>query len=256
VLVPPACRSWWLLGAGEGKGLGLRSPVPRGKDCTKQLSRFSDGNFLSRQRAGQDQCFLPLLFVSFFFFFPLGELLFISYGAKLFQILFMFLQRDLFLNLLTLSSRVPGRLGKARLEIASWGVMGAAARAAPGKGQSCCPSGKARVFSPLHMLPGCKSCFFCPKPPLELLSRLSSTWFTHAGAGWAALCCRIVAVGFGALGVQGAEPGLLLPAGGETLGLNPACRSHGICLLWLASRVRALPSSSAVAQRHVGSGQG
>lgn len=48
--------------------------------------------------------------------------MFISYGAKLFQILFMFLQRDLFLNLITLRSRVMGRLGKSGLEIASWGM--------------------------------------------------------------------------------------------------------------------------------------
>lgn len=76
-------------------------------------------------------------------------------------ILFLFLQRDPFLNLITLRSRAMGRLGKSRLEIVFLGhVMGAGAGGAPAKGESCCSPSRAHVFRPFHPA---KSAFSAPK---------------------------------------------------------------------------------------------
>lgn len=166
------------------------------------------------------------VFAAFFFFSPLEELLFISYGAKLFLILFIFLQRDPFLNLITLRSRVMGCLGKSRLEIVFLGhVMGAGAGGAPVKGESWCSPSKGQVFSP-HPA---KSAFSAPKHHCSSSHGSFSLGFNTQR--WGSGACSV------------------LGSPGETLGLKPRCKP-GICWVWVldGTQTSLLLSSSEIAQ--------
>lgn len=134
--------------------------------------------------------------------------------------------------------------------------MGAAAGGAPGKGGAGAPPAKVRSSVPSTLLPGCKSCFFCPKPPLELLSQLFSTWFKHAGVAWAALrrggvWCSPQARGLGVCRVRSA-PGQWRDPWAEICTQIPWGLFAGV---WGAHR-RCSTVPFPITPWHVGSGQG